>query len=174
MSVNSNPEDQPTVFADLARIPDLPNQPIVLVNTSGTQYTSSKFVVLKRGANAGRVNRIGGLQGGLGSRLWQLGIPQRIEYIIAAGDNDTFDENTTQYIVPDLKNAFAVGPDTHLSALLVASNQPHEPDKLTIELDNIFSDLHEIDISIAGIQNSIDETREATRSILAELKQFDA
>jgi hypothetical protein len=113
-------------------------------------------------------------RGGQGSRLWQLGIPQRIEYIIATGDNDTFDENTTQYIVPDLKNAFAVGPDTHLSALLVASNQPHEPDKLTIELDNIFSDLHEIDISIAGIQDSIDETREATRSILAELKQLDA
>jgi hypothetical protein len=174
MSVNSNPEDQPTVFADLARNPDLPNQPIVLVSIPGTQNTSSKFVVLNRGAIAGRVTRIGGFQRGLGSRLSQLGIPQRIECIIAIGDNATFDENTTQYIVPDLKNAFAVGPDTHPSALLAASNQPYEPDKLTIELDNIFSDLHEIDISIAGIQNSIDETREATRSILAELKQLDA
>jgi hypothetical protein len=64
MSVNSDPEDQPTVFADLARNPDLPNQPFVLVNISGAQYTSSKFVVLKRGAIAGRVTRIGGLQGG--------------------------------------------------------------------------------------------------------------
>ena len=173
MSGNFNPEDQPTLFADLARNPDLPNQPIV-VSISDIQHTSSNFVELKLGAIAGRVVRIGGLQGGLRSRLWQLGGPQRIEYIIATGNNATFDENTTQCIVPDLKNAFAVGSDMHLSALMVDSDQPHEPDELIIELDSIFSDLHEIDISIAGMQNSIDETREATRSILAELKQFDA
>jgi len=172
MSGNFNPEDQPTVFADFARNPDLPNQPIA-VSISDTQHTSSNFFVLKSGAFAGRVTRIGGLQGGLRSRLWQLGGPQRIEYIIATGNNATFDENTTQYIVPDLKNALPVWPD-YLSALLVDSDQPHEPDKLIIEINSIFSDLHEIDISIAGMQNSIDETREATRFILAKLKQLDA
>ncbi len=173
MSGNFNPEDQPTAFADLARNPDLPNQRIV-ASISDIQHTSSNFVVLKRDAIAGRVTAIGALQGWLVSRLWQLGIPQRIECIIATGNNASFDENRPQHIVPDLKNAFAVGPDTHQSALLVDSDQPHEPDKLIIELDSIFSDLHKIDISIAGMQNSIDETREATRSILAELKQLDA
>jgi hypothetical protein len=171
MTGNFKPEDQPTVF--IARNPDLPNQRLV-ASISEILHTSSNFVVLKRDAIDGRVTRIDALQGGLGSRLWQLGIPQRIEYIIATGNNASFDENTTQYIVPDLKNAFPVGPDTHLSALLVDSDQPHEPDKMIIELDSIFSDLHEIDINIAGMQNSIDETREATRSILAELKQLDA
>lgn len=174
MSSNFNPEDQPTLFTDLARNPDLPNQPIV-VSMSAIQHTSSNFVGLKPGAIAGRVDRIGVLQEGLRSRIRQLvGGPRRIEYIIATGNNSTFDENTTQHTVPDLKNAFAVGPYRHLSALLVDSDQPHEPDKLIIELDSIFSDLHEIDISIAGMQNSIDETRKATRSILAELKQLDA
>ena len=170
MSINPNPDDQPTVFTDSFRDPDLPNQLIIAIGMLDIQYVISKY-----GAIAGRASRRSGLQGGgLGSRLVRVRGPQRIEHIIATGESATLDEKATQYIVANLKNAFAVGPDTHLSALLVASDQSDESDKLMIELDSIFSDLHEIDISIAVMQNSIDETREATRSILAELKQLDA
>ena len=169
MSINPNPEDQPTVFTDSTRVPDLPNQPIIVIDIPVTQYVISKY-----GAIAGRASRRTGLPEGLGSRLVRVRGPQRIEHIIETVESATLDEKTTQYIVANLKNAFAVGPGTHLSALLVASDQSDELDNLMIELDGIFSHLHEIDISIAGMQNSIDETREATRSILTELKQLDA
>lgn len=173
MSINSNPEDQPTLFSGTARIPDLPNQPIIVISISSTQYTPNKFIS-KYGAIARRVGGRGSLQGGLSSRRVQIRGPQRIEHSVATGGSATLDENTTQYIVAGLKNAFAAGPNTHLSALLFAPDQSHESDKLISELDNIFSDLHDIDISIAGMQNSIDKTREATRSILTELKQLNA
>jgi hypothetical protein len=46
---------------------------------------------------------------------------------------------------------------------------PNETSKLDSDLDDIFSRLHELDVSILNANNDIDELKESTRSLITRM-----
>ena len=54
-------------------------------------------------------------------------------------------------------------------ALVRLTGLPPETSKLDSELNDIFSQLHDIDVSISNANHAIDELRESTRSIICDM-----
>lgn len=163
MSTNPNPDNQAIVVTGTARDPDCPNKSIVV-----------ELISKYSGSSAGGVGRRGSRQERLRGRRAQARGPLRIEQIIVRGGNATLSEIYAQDIVTGLRNAGVVSSSRNLDDLLNIADQSLESNELISELDTIFSDLHEIDSSITVMQDQIDELREGTRAILAEITQLTA
>ena len=62
-----------------------------------------------------------------------------------------------------------VSPSFNSMALVRLTGLPPETSQLDSELNDIFSQLHDIDVSISNANHAIDELRESTRSIICDM-----
>jgi len=62
-----------------------------------------------------------------------------------------------------------VSPSFNSMALVRLTGLPPETSQLDSELNDIFSQLHDIDVSISNANRAIDELRESTRSIICDM-----
>ena len=176
MSANSNPEVEPAAFTDSAReAPEngAPARAAPWSNLAPSSLTSAIKGVLEILPNQpDRVLIVSRRQGRLACWPLRLRRPQPVDYVPAIEVPPGL--GLFQHKGADLGNAVIVDQFVHFRPLLATSDRPHESEDLLTELNGIFSELSKIDINIAEMQNSIDEKREATRSILAELKHINA
>ena len=62
-----------------------------------------------------------------------------------------------------------VSPSFISGARVRVTGLPPENPKLDSELNDIFSQLHDLDVSISDANHAIDELRESTRSIIGDI-----
>ena len=175
MSANSNPEVEPAAFTDSAReAPEngAPARAAPWSNLGPLSLTSAIKGVLEIPNLPDLVLIVSRRQESLACWPLRLRRPQPVDYVSAIEVPPGL--GSFQYKGADLGNAVIVDQFVHFRPLLATSDRPDEPEDLLTELNGIFSELSKIDINIAEMQNSIDEKREATRSILAELKHINA
>jgi hypothetical protein len=119
-------------------------------------------------ANPGRLISRSASRSGVGGRRdsRQVGRRSRQVRVVVQAGNATFDKVMGGTLeISGMSMSFNPRDRLRMIGLPLESNELHS------ELENIFSQLHEIDGNITKANNSIDELRETTRSVLVEMSQ---
>lgn len=81
--------------------------------------------------------------------------------VVVQGANASIEDGTLE--ISGVSTSFNLMPRVNVTGPLL------ETSKLDSELNDIFSQLHDLDVSIANANNTIDELRESTRFIIGTM-----